>query len=210
LAAIQSVRAFVAATDPISYQGVVAALHDRPTVSLVGEDEIDAGTVLVVVTDALHDDRLREIKRLRQRGPIRVVLVVPDLAEGDLLVAIDAGVCAVVRRSEATGSELEAAIRTVALGNGSMPPDLLGRLFDRVHLFQQHVLAPNGLSHAGLTDRELGVLRLVAEGLDTQEIAARLCYSERTIKSIIHDVTGRLHLRNRSHAVAFAMREGLL
>jgi DNA-binding CsgD family transcriptional regulator len=54
------------------------------------------------------------------------------------------------------------------------------------------------------------VLRLVADGLDTSEIAERLSYSERTIKNIIHDVTTRFHLRNRSHAVAFAVRQGLI
>jgi DNA-binding NarL/FixJ family response regulator len=54
------------------------------------------------------------------------------------------------------------------------------------------------------------VLRLVAEGLDTGEIAKRLSYSERTIKNVIHDVVTRLNLRNRSHAVAYALREGLI
>jgi DNA-binding NarL/FixJ family response regulator len=61
-----------------------------------------------------------------------------------------------------------------------------------------------------LTDREVEVLRLVAEGLDTGEIARRLAFSERTIKSVLHDVTTRLQLRNRAHAVAFAVREGFI
>jgi DNA-binding CsgD family transcriptional regulator len=50
----------------------------------------------------------------------------------------------------------------------------------------------------------------VADGLDTAEIAGSLAYSERTIKNIIHDVTARLNLRNRSHAVAYAVRQGLI
>jgi DNA-binding NarL/FixJ family response regulator len=50
----------------------------------------------------------------------------------------------------------------------------------------------------------------VADGCDTAEIAGRLSYSERTIKGILHDVKTRLHLRNRTHAVSYAMREGLL
>ena len=54
------------------------------------------------------------------------------------------------------------------------------------------------------------MLRLVAEGLDTGEIAKELAYSERTIKNVIHDVTSRLNLRNRSQAVAYALREGLI
>ena len=54
------------------------------------------------------------------------------------------------------------------------------------------------------------MLRLVADGCDTAEIAAALAYSERTVKNVIHDVTTRLRLRNRSAAVAYAVREGLI
>ena len=43
-----------------------------------------------------------------------------------------------------------------------------------------------------------------------REIAEKLCYSQRTVKSILHDVTSRVQLKNRSHAVAYAMREGLI
>ncbi|HVX44496.1 MAG TPA: LuxR C-terminal-related transcriptional regulator, partial [Mycobacteriales bacterium] len=49
-----------------------------------------------------------------------------------------------------------------------------------------------------------------AEGYSTSEIAEQLAYSERTVKSALHDLTSRYQLRNRSHAVAFAMREGLI
>jgi DNA-binding CsgD family transcriptional regulator len=70
------------------------------------------------------------------------------------------------------------------------------------------VLQPHGLSTAGLTPREIDVLRLMADGLDTAEIASQLCYSERTVKNVIYGVTNRLKLRNRSHAVAYALRAG--
>ena len=75
---------------------------------------------------------------------------------------------------------------------------------------QRQILAPRGLRFSGLSEREIEVLRLVAEGLDTGEIARRLSFSERTIKSVLHDVTTRLQLRNRAHAVAYAVREGLI
>jgi DNA-binding NarL/FixJ family response regulator len=52
------------------------------------------------------------------------------------------------------------------------------------------------------------VLRLVADGLSTREIATKLCYSERTIKAVIQELTTRLYLRNRAHAVAYAVRNG--
>ena len=114
------------------------------------------------------------------------------------------------RRSDATADALVRAITRVAAGEGEIPPDLLGRLLEQVGRLQRQVLAPRGLAFSGLTPRETEVLRLVAEGHDTSEIASRMCYSERTVKNVLHDLTTRLQLRNRTHAVAYAMREGLI
>jgi DNA-binding NarL/FixJ family response regulator len=50
----------------------------------------------------------------------------------------------------------------------------------------------------------------MADGLETVEIGQRLFYSERTVKNIVHDITSRLHLRNRTHAVAYALRQGFI
>jgi DNA-binding NarL/FixJ family response regulator len=101
-------------------------------------------------------------------------------------------------------------IRAAAAGEGAVPADLLGRLLDQVGRLQRQVLWPNGMTFAGLNEREIEVLRLVAEGFDTAEIAAKLSYSQRTVKNVLHDITSRLHLRNRSHAVAYALRHGLI
>lgn len=54
------------------------------------------------------------------------------------------------------------------------------------------------------------MLRLVAEGHETSEIAGRLSYSVRTVTTVMHNVTQRFRLRNRAHAVAYALRAGLL
>ncbi|MDQ3822972.1 MAG: LuxR C-terminal-related transcriptional regulator [Actinomycetota bacterium] len=61
-----------------------------------------------------------------------------------------------------------------------------------------------------LTAREQEVLRLVAEGHPTREVARRLCYSERTIKNVVHAVSEKLNARTRSQAVAEAVRAGLI
>ena len=124
--------------------------------------------------------------------------------------AAEAGVTGVIRRSEATAGNLAAAIRSAAAGEGTLPPDLLGRLLRQVGQLQRQVLSPRGLTFSGLTEREAAVLRLLADGCDTAEVGRRLYYSERTVKNIIHDVTSRLELRNRAHAVAYAIREGLI
>ena len=60
------------------------------------------------------------------------------------------------------------------------------------------------------SDRELAVLRLLAQGLSTREVAKTLCYSERTIKNVLYELTTRHGLRNRTHAVAVAVRAGVV
>jgi len=77
----------------------------------------------------------------------------------------------------------------------------------RVSRLQRQVLEPRGLLSP--------VLPLArpkcstgSGRLSTNEIAQQLLYSQRTVKGIVHDITNRFHLRNRSHAVAYAMQEG--
>ena len=65
-------------------------------------------------------------------------------------------------------------------------------------------------SAIGITDRERSVLRLLADGWETGEIAKELCYSNRTVTSVVHDITQRFRRRNRAHAVAYALRAGML
>ncbi len=62
----------------------------------------------------------------------------------------------------------------------------------------------------GWSAREIEVLRLLAHGLSTREVARRLAYSERTIKNVVYDLTTRHGLRNRTHAVAVAVRAGVV
>ncbi|MBS2538423.1 response regulator transcription factor [Catenulispora sp. NF23] len=91
-----------------------------------------------------------------------------------------------------------------------MPQDALGWLVKQLRSIEADVLAPNGLTPSGLESREIDVLRLLADGCDTAEIAERLSYSERTVKNIISGILTRLGLRNRAQAVAYAIRHGAL
>lgn len=206
----QRVPVFVYAADPISQAGVASQLRRRPEVLVVEDGDVDTAEVAVVMTDVVDEETTRVVRATQRNGCPKVVLVVATLEDAGLLAAVEAGACAILRRSEATPERLAAAVSTASAGEGSIPPDLLGRLLDQVGRLQRTVLAPRGLTWSGLSDREVEVLRLVADGMDTGEIAARLAYSERTVKNVIHDITTRLQLRNRSHAVAYAMRQGLI
>lgn len=206
---MERIRTYIHADDPISWAGVASQLKPRPEVLVLDTAEAEQAVVSLVVADRASDATLRAIRSLRQRGTA-VVLVVVELDDSALVAAIEAGMAALVRRSEATPERLVSVIRSAAAGEAAVPPDLLCRLLTQVGQLQRQVLAPRGLSFSGLADREVQVLRLVADGLDTAEIANQLSYSQRTIKTVLHDVTTRLQLRNRSHAVAYALREGLI
>jgi DNA-binding NarL/FixJ family response regulator len=201
---------FVYAADPISQAGVSSQLRYRPEVRLVDAVEMDSSTVAVVVADEVDEQTITAIRSIRRNGCRYVVVVVTRVNNERLLAAIEAGSCGLLRWAEAVPERLVAVIEAAAAGHGTVPPDLLGRLIDQVGNLQRQALSPRGLTFTGFTERELKVLRLLADGHDTAEIANDLAYSERTVKNIIHDITTRLQLRNRSHAVAYALRAGLI
>lgn len=207
---MERVSVWVNAKDPISEAGVVSQLRPRPEIAIVDVDGRDAALVAVVVADAVDEDTLRTLRVVQRQGFTRTVLVVGTLDDAELVTVVEAGVVGVVRRADATPDRLVALIRSAAAGEGTVPPDLLGKLLDQVGKLQRQVLGPRGLTFTGLAAREIEVLRLIADGYDTGEVARQLSYSERTVKNVLHDVTSRLHLRNRSHAVAYALREGLI
>ena len=204
------ISVYVCARDPVSRAGVASQLRPRPEVLVVDSgEEPDGGALAVVVADAVDEETVRLLRRVQRAGS-RTVLVATDVDDAGLAAAVEAGVWALVRRAEATPERLTRAVCAAARGEGTVPPDLLGRLLDQVGRLQRQVLHPRGLTFTGLASREIEVLRLVADGYDTAEIARALSYSERTVKNVLHDVTSRLQLRNRSHAVAYALRQGLI
>jgi DNA-binding NarL/FixJ family response regulator len=203
-----AVATYVHARDPISQAGVVAQLRMRPEIRVV--DSAAEATVAVMIADTVDENTTRELRAMRKDGQPRLMLVATAVDDAALVAAAEAGVAGLLRRSDASAEMLVKTIIKVASGEGEVPPDLLGRLLEQVGRLQRQVLAPRGLTFSGLTPRETQVLRLVADGFDTGEIALRMCYSERTVKNVLHDLTTRLQLRNRTHAVAYAVREGLI
>ncbi|WP_431046309.1 helix-turn-helix transcriptional regulator [Streptomyces sp. P1-3] len=198
------------AQDPISQAGVASHLRTRPEVRLIDRDGTETAQVVLVVVDAVDDTVLRILRQIQRTSAARGVLVTTHIDEQQLMSAAECGFVGVVRRSEATPERLVQVIGAVARGEGHVPADLLGSLLEQVGKLQGEVLGPRGLNLTGLSAREVEVLRLVAEGYDTADIALKLSYSERTIKNVLHAVMARLNLRNRSHAVAYALRQGLI
>jgi DNA-binding NarL/FixJ family response regulator len=204
------VPTYVYADDPILQAGVISQLRTRAEVDIVEASELARAQVGVAVADALDEETLRILRALRRAGIAHLILVMRAIDDSAVVSAAEVGVSGLLRRAEATPDVLVRTIRKVAEGEGVIPSDLLGHLLGQVGRLQRQVLSPRGLTFTGLSDREIEVLRLIADGHDTNEIARQLCYSQRTVKNVLHDVTTRLQLRNRSHAVAYAVREGLI
>jgi DNA-binding NarL/FixJ family response regulator len=203
---VETIPVAVHAPDPISHEGVVAGLRHRPGLRLV--DEADA-VVAVVVAETVNEQVKGVLRRFSRSVGASIVLIVNELKEAHLLDVVECGVAAVLWRGEARPDGIVRAIVTAADGKGSLPPDLQWRLMKQVGRIRRGMDA-QGLASAGLAEREREVLNLIAEGLDTAEIAGKLSYSERTVKNVLHGLMTRLHLRNRAHAVAYALREGYI
>ncbi len=194
--------------DPISQAGVASQLRMRPEIRIVEKSE--QADVAVVVTDQIDEHSTRELRVLSTNTKLRLMLVATVVDDSALVAAAEVGVVGLLRREDASPDQLVRTIVRVASGDGAVPADLLGRLLEQVGRLQRQVLTPRGLTFAGLAPREAEVLRLVADGHSTSEIALTMSYSERTVKNVLHALVTRLQLRNRTHAVAYALREGLI
>jgi DNA-binding NarL/FixJ family response regulator len=156
--------------------------------------------------DGVHDF----IRDLRERTCASVLVCSSRSDQRELLAAVQAGAVGYLWKETLTPDALVASLRTAATGSGVLAPELLGDLLRTISRAQNELLEPRGLSLSPLTVREQEVLRLVADGHPTREVAKRLSYSERTVKNVIHDVVTKFNARSRSQAVAAAVREGLI
>jgi DNA-binding NarL/FixJ family response regulator len=190
--------------------GTAGQLRTYPGITLLEEAELAGADVAVVVVDRVDGEAVRVIRAAQRQGSARVVVIAGELDAAAVFDAVEAGACGFIRRCDTRPETLVACVRRAAAGDGTVPPDLLGRLLDQVGMAQRQVLSPRGLSFSNLTKREIEVLRLLADGHNTAEVARELVYSERTVKNVLADVTRRLSLRNRTHAVAYALRQGLI
>ena len=200
----------VVALDPVLEAGIKSTLFACPDVSVTVPGEEPRVVVMIVDRFARAElDMLRATRDTSARPA--VVLVASELAPGDALHALAAGARGLLRRREADSHRLARAVLAAARGDCVLPPDLLDQLLD-------HSAAPGrgtagaqpDWAAASLSARERSVLRMVADGHETSEIATRLAYSQRTVTTVVHDITQRFRLRNRAHAVAYALRAGLL
>ena len=205
---LEAVPVRVHSRDPISELGILAQLRQRPELRVVQGPEQQPGTVVLAIADTVDDEVTRWLRTLHRAAGAPIVLVIGELDPRAVTDVVCSGVRGVARRTDATPELLVRLVQSAARGNGDLPPELLSQLLDQVNRLNNHLLEPRGLHVNGLTDRERDILRLIADGLSTREVATRLAYSERTIKAGLQSLTARLQMRNRTQAVAYAVRNG--
>ena len=209
---------FVVDQHYIYRRGLVACLAAIDDVASVGDADSVAAALQdpalkradVVLVDYDVEGLHTFIRTHREQSEGSVLVCSSRCDEQELFAAVQAGALGYLWKETLTPETLATSLRTAAIGAGVLAPELLGALLRTITRVSRELLEPRGMSLSPLTVREKQVLRLVAEGHPTREVARRLSYSERTVKNVIHDVIIKFNARSRSQAVAAAVREGLI
>jgi DNA-binding NarL/FixJ family response regulator len=203
----------IVAADAVTGQGTAALLHGRDGVRVLNAGLQSEADVFLLLADRVTEDTFRLMERLalgRDAETVRFVLVGDGVREPGVVWSITGGLVTVIPRQEAEADNVARAVARP--GDGAVPASEVSPswLIGQLRMMQQDLLEPADRPETELEPREIAVLRLLADGWGTPEIAVRLAYSERTVKNIIHGVLTRFRLQNRTQAVAFAMRSGVL
>ncbi|MDP9073614.1 MAG: LuxR C-terminal-related transcriptional regulator [Actinomycetota bacterium] len=202
-----AIPVLVFAKDPISRAGVTGQLRHLADITVLDPSECRDAEVAVIVVDAIDDEVLRVIRTIRRTTLARIIVVSAAVTSRAAAAATDAGAAGLLPRSSADHLQLASAIRKARRGE-SVTESPEGR--GTCQALRHDRTCRSGCSPDPLSARDRDVLRCLAEGLDTSEIARQLAYSEPTIKNVIQRLFDQLQARNRPHAVAIALRAGII
>lgn len=210
----ETIRVLVVDDHAIIRKGIKAVFDLVPDIDLVGEAENGNQAITldlelapdVVLMDLMMPemDGITCIKQIREKRPKARILVLTNFAGEDMIFpAIKAGAMG-YHLKDSSPEALIDAIRQVNQGVASLHPSIAKRVLEE---FQDS--DKQKLSEEPLTQRELEILRLIAQGLENKEIAEQLVISEATVRTHVSNILGKLHLASRTQAALYALREGL-
>jgi DNA-binding NarL/FixJ family response regulator len=200
-----AISVLIVAKDPISHAGVERQLLAMADFTVLTPTSGRHPDVALVVADSVDDDVLGWIRTIRRHSLSRIVVVAAVTAQA-VDAATAAGANGVVSRSMADGRRLAWAIQKVHRGDSVA----LAGTEERPEAVVPSPVVPVEREGPMVSERDREVLRLLAEGCDTGEIARTLAYSEPTIKNVIQRLFEQLKAKNRPHAVALALRDGII
>jgi DNA-binding NarL/FixJ family response regulator len=197
--------------------GLKALIQRQPSFEVVGEagtaDEavekarIHKPDVIVMDVRLPGKSGIEATREVMEILPDTRVIVLTSYADDALLMdAIEAGAAGYVLKQIGSDALLK-ALEGVARGESLLDPALMNKVFGRL---REAARKERGQAFAGLTEQEVKILALIAEGHTNREIADQVFLSEKTVRNYVSTILGKLGLAHRSQAAAYAVEHGLL
>jgi NarL family two-component system response regulator LiaR len=208
------IRILIADDHAIVREGLHSFISLEPDMEVVGEAAdgvaaVDQARTLepdVILLDMVmpRQSGLETLRHLKAEGSRAHVIVLTSFAQHDqIFPAIKAGAMG-YQLKDSSPQQLVQAIRDVYHGRTSLHPTVARKVVEELN--RESDLPP---TEDPLTEREVEVLKLVAQGMTNQEIAQKLVVKESTVASHISHILEKLHLANRTQVALYALREGL-
>lgn len=210
----KSIRVLVVDDHAIIRKGIRAMLDIVPDIELAGEAENGLEAVKleqelnpdVILMDLMMPemDGIAAIKEIKKQRPAARILVLTNFAGEEMIFpAIKSGAVGYHLKDSSPETLIE-AIRQVSQGVASLHPSIAKKVLDELHNSGRQKLSDDPL-----TQREMEVLRRIAQGHENRDIAEQLVISEATVRTHVSNILGKLHLASRTQAALYALREGL-
>jgi DNA-binding NarL/FixJ family response regulator len=213
------VRVLVVADDAFLRQGLrrkltehgVCVVADAATAAdaLAAVRRMEPDVVLIDVEGAGAGSANELIEGLDEAPRPQFVAIARKIEPEAALSLLVAGVCGYVVK-DAPIEHLRLAVCAASVGVSTLSPDALALLLDMCRASEHRTAKTHSAATLDLTDRELEILGLVADGADNQEIGTRLLLSSSTVKTDVSSILTKLHSRNRLQAAVFAVKQGLV
>ena len=194
-------------------QGLRTLLELQEDIEVVGEaangrEAIDQTAELlpdVVLMDLVMPeiDGIEATRTIKAACPSTQVIVLTSFSDNEqVFPAIKAGALSYLLKNVSPG-DLVRAVQAASRGEAQLDPEIAKKLMEEVSSGSKQQ------SSEALTERELGVLQLIAKGQSNRAIGEELVISEKTVKTHVSNILSKLHLADRTQAAIFALREGL-